>query len=216
MKTLGLGHQDTAQQIAKIAGTAAGNAIAPGVGGMIGGVVLPAVVGLGESLFGGAKKKKAQGLLPGSEDPMERRRLSELDNMRRTFETGSAYGSQLKQLKNIQANTIKGLTRASAGNTGQLLTSINMAGLNAADAYGKVAGQGTERQDAYNGMYGNLIESMAQRRAALQMQQYTQKATEGAEQQKSGNQTLMSLLGIAGNFMGTGSTGAASSLSSLL
>jgi hypothetical protein len=199
-KALGLGHQDTAQQIAKIAGGVAGNAILPGVGGMIGQVALPAVVGGVESILGGINKKKAQSYMPGMEDPMERRRLTELDNKRKTFETGSAYASQLKQLKNIQANSVKGATRASNGNTGALLNAISNIGLNAGDAYGKVAAEGTARQDNFDGQYGDMMENMAKRRATLQMQQYTQKSVDASEQKKSGNQTLMGVLALAQNF----------------
>jgi hypothetical protein len=190
---------DIVNSISSMAGKAAGTAIGGPIGGMIGSKVLPLVVGGVESIIGGAKKRKARGEMPGPEDNMERRRLGELDNQRRTFETGSAYSNQLKQIRNIQANTVKGLTRVSGGNTGQLLSAINNSGANAADAYGKVAAAGTERQDAYNMQYGDLLSKMASRRAALKMQQYTQDSVDAAEMKKQGNQTLMSYLGIAQN-----------------
>ena len=207
-KSLGLSHENTAQKIGATAGSVLGGAAGTAIGGPLGGAIgsqlgqmaAPLIVGGAQDIIGALGKKKAKSYMPGMEDPMERRRLTELDNKRKTFETGSAYASQLKQIRNIQANTITGATRASGGNSGALLNAINNIGLNTADAYAKVAGAGTERQDAYDMQYGGLLDSMAKRRAALQMQNYTQASVDAAEQKKSGNQTLMSLLGIAQNF----------------
>jgi hypothetical protein len=182
--------------IAGVAGNAIGNAILPGIGGAIGGKVLPMVTGAVESIIGGSKRKKAANSLPGAEDPMERRRLTELDNQRKSFETGSAYASQKKELKNVQSNTVRGAVRAGGGNIGATLSAITRIGADAGDTFAKIAGEGERRMDTKDAMYGDMITKMAERRAALQMQDYTQKMQDAGEIKKKGNQLLDSVLAL--------------------
>src|SRR3972149_1096884 len=104
--------------LGQLIGGAIGTAIAPGVGTAVGSAA-------GSYLEGVIKERGAKKMLPSSEDPMERQFLGELDMRRKSYETGSAYQSQLRELRNIQAGTQAGIMRATAGQIGAAVKGLS-------------------------------------------------------------------------------------------
>ena len=182
-------------------GGAALGSIIPGAGTALGASI---GAGIGGSIEGIAKERKAKNLLPPPNDYMEANFLGELDRMRKSFDTGSAYTSQLRELRNIQAATNQGIISAAGGQTGAAITGLARTSASMGDAYGKIAAEGEKRMDMYNQMYGSLLGSMAQRRAELQLMQYGQQKQQSAELRKSGLNTLMQLASLGIKIPGGG------------
>lgn len=174
----------------------AGTAAAPATGGLS--LLAPAVIGAGQFISGMVNQRKAKSMLPPPNDYMEGNFLGELDRMRKSFATGSAYASKLRELRNIQESTNQGIISAAGGNTGAAITGLARTGSNVASAYGDIAAEGEKRMDTYNSMYGDLLMRMANRRADLGMMQYGQAQEKGAEQRKAGLNTLLQLASVAG------------------
>lgn len=173
----------------------AGTAAAPATGGAS--LAVPLVIGGAQFLSGVAQQRKAKSMLPPPNDLMEGNFLGELDRMRKSFETGSAYGNQLRQLRNIQQTQNTGIISAAGGNTGAAITGLARTASNIGDAYGNIAEAGEKRMDNYTAMYGDLMSRMAQRRADLDMMQYGQQMEKSAENRKAGLNTMLQVASLA-------------------
>lgn len=118
-----------------------------------------------------ANKLKEQLSMP---DPNLSKFMGEIDRQRKSFESGSAYGAEIKELKNQQAATNEGITRLAKGNTGSALMAMSLSGLNTNRAYSDIAAKGEERKSMYDQMYGNMIQRLEQRKYEQNMDFYNQ------------------------------------------
>jgi len=167
---------------------------------------LPLAVGgieLISGLMKGNKANQAKEAL-NAPDPEMDKYMSEIDRQRKSFETGSGYAQEIKQLKNQQSATQEGVLRAAKGNTGSALAAIEQVGLNTGMGYGKIAAQGQERQDKYSEMYGGLVQKMNDRKYAQNMDEYNQANIDARDSKIKGLQTLLNTAGLAGKSSGFG------------
>ena len=175
-----------------------------GVSSMGGGLSLPMLplIEGGASLISGLVKQNQASKLKQQldrPDPELQKYMGELDRQRKSFESGSAYGHEMRELKNQESATQSGVIQAAKGNTGSALQAIEQVGLNTGMAYGKIAAQGQERQDRYNEMYGNLVSKMENRKYEENAYEYQQKQADARDSKMKGLQTLLNTAALGGS-----------------
>lgn len=184
------------------AGILGGAGAAAATGGLS--LALPIAEGIGQTIAGVVKSRQAKKLKDqlDTPDPRMSQFMDEINRQRRSFETGSAYGQEMKELKNQESATQMGVIRAARGNTGSALQAIEQVGLNTGIGYGKIAAAGEERQDKYTQMYGDLVSRMEQRKYEENAYEYQQKSADARQSKLTGLQTILN----AGS-LGKGGTG---------
>ena len=183
-----------------------------GVSSMGGGMSLPMLplIEGGVSLISGLVKQHQAAKLKqqlDQPDPDLQKYMGEIDRQRKSFESGSAYGHEMRELKNQEAATQTGVIQAAKGNTGSALQAIQQVGLNTGMGYGKIAAQGQERQDRYNEMYGNLVNQLANRKYEENAYEYQQKQADARDAKMKGLQTLLNTASLSGSPTGQGGGG---------
>ena len=198
---------DISSLLGKAGGLGAAGSLALGAGtGGIGLAALPLLEG-GASLISGLVKQHQASKLKQQldrPDPELQKYMGELDRQRKSFESGSAYGHEMRELKNQEASTQRGVIQAAKGNTGSALQAIEQVGLNTGNAYSKIAAQGQERQDRYNEMYGNLVSKMENRKYEENAYEYQQKQADARDAKMKGLQTLLNTASLSGSPKGGG------------
>lgn len=135
-----------------------------------------------------ANKAKEQLNMP---DPHLAKFMGEIDRQRKSFESGSAYGSEIKELKNQQAATNEGITRLAKGNTGSALMAMSLSGLNTNRAYGDIAAKGEQQKGMYDQLYGNMVEKLEQRKYEQNMDTYNQANIDARDSRVKSMQQLL-------------------------
>lgn len=167
------------------------NGVAPGLGV----AATAGLEGLG-NIAATKAKNQATGLIPPEQDPAMATYLNQIDRQKRTFETGSAYAAQMRELKNQQSATQQGIVKTAGGNSGAAISGLSRAQQNTGDTYGKIVAQGTQRQDEYQQMYGNMLQDISNRRLGIQMMKYSQAEQDARQNQANTSQSLMNLMAV--------------------
>lgn len=167
---------------------------------------LPLAMGGIELISGLIKQNKANQAKQqlNAPDPTLDKYMSELDRQRKSWESGSGYSQEIKQLRNQEAASQEGVLRAAKGNTGSALAAIEQVGLNTSMGYGKIAAQGQERADKYSEMYGGLVQKQNDRKYAQNMDEYNQNNIDARDSKIKGLQTLLNTAGLSGKQSGLG------------
>lgn len=194
--------------------TASGAANGAAMGGGPG-AIAGAAVNLGTSLIQGIQsnraKKKAESAFPELVDPNQSAFLSELNQKRRSIETGADFAGAMDKIDATTAGTNEAITRNTGGDVGATIQALLQAQNSANSAKNSVIGQGQQQQLAYNNMYGGLLNQISARRLQLQMQRSQQNLGEWAKGKQGSNQNV--LAGIT-SAAGMGATALANQQSS--
>ena len=153
-------------------------------------------IGAGQIFSGMQKKKKAENLFPFQEDPEMRSYLNDINRQKKSFNTGTAFAESLKELKEQQALTQKGILSASGGSSGAAMAGLSKTQKNVGDIFGRIAEKGMEQENFLNQMYGNILGTMSQRKLELNLLKYNQSMTEAADLMKHGQSNLMAGFGF--------------------
>jgi hypothetical protein len=167
-----------------------------GLGGSSGpGASAGAGLSLATSLVQGIQaqrqKKKADAAFPELVDPNQAAFLSELNQKRRSIETGADFAGAMDKINATTAGTQEAITRNTGGDVGGTIQALLQAQNSANSAKNAVIGQGQQQQLAYNNMYGGLLNQISARRLQLQMQRSQQNLGEWAKGQQGTNQNLL-------------------------
>jgi len=184
-----------------------------GGGSAISGIMSMINIAAGDSKQrqGEEQRRKAKGLLPPMEDPEMRSQLGYLERKRRAIETGGAYSGAYNKIQRNLANTQSGIMQASGGNVGAALSAMKQANTGANEAFGDIANSQNGDLFNWNNQYGSLLDTIARRKAQLQLTKYNQEMAEaaakikkGEERKDAGISDLMGSVGSLGGMMGGG------------
>lgn len=141
-------------------------------------------VGAGQLALGAIQNKKAKGMLPSPEDVGERALLNTLRRRQQALSTGTAYNPQAiagqQMAKAMQRNAFAAGGPVNMGTYSNLMS----------QTMGNIAQQTS--QDIANtlGQIGKVTTDMANRKADLQLLEYTNKKATAADLTKSGFQNV--------------------------
>ena len=164
--------------------------------GAIAGAGIGLATGLLQEYKANKLKKAADSAYPGLTDPMQAGFLSELEQKRRSIETGSAFQSGMNTINDQNADTNAAIVKSTGGDVGSTIQSLLQASRGAANAKNQVLAQGQQNQMGYDQMYGSLLNQISARKLQLQMQRSQQNLAEWSKMKQGANQNTQA--GIAG------------------
>lgn len=193
---------------AEMLGGLAGSGGAGGMKDMIGktGNALPsAAISLGTSLIQNLQanklKKRADASMPSAVDPRQASFLAELNQKRKSIETGADNAAGMDAINSTAAGTQSAILNAAGGDVGGAMQGLLAAQRGADTAKGNVIAQGQGQQMAYNSMFNQLNDKIAARQLQLQMQKSQQARAEWAQKKQTANQNLMAGIGNAASIL---------------
>lgn len=139
-----------------------------------------------------AEKKRAMDSTPEMVDPNQAAFLSELQQKRNALNTGSEYTSSLDAVNDKMAQTQDVLAGNSGGDAGGTIAALLKSQQVANQGQGQILAQGQQSENAYNGLYNNLLDKMTQRKLELGLLDRAQNLAEWAQNKQAG----------AANFLG--------------
>lgn len=164
------------------------------------GAAVGAGLNLATSLFQEIKanklKNKAESAFPDLVDPNQSAYLAELDQKRKSIETGAAFQSGMDAIDQTTASTQNAITKSTGGDVTSTIQSLLQAARNSGRAKNEVLAQGQNQQFAYNNLYGNLMNQISGRKMQLQMQRSQQNLAEWSKMKQGANQNFQA--GAAG------------------
>lgn len=146
-------------------------------------------------------KKKADAAMPELVDPGQAAFLSELNQKRRSIDTGADFAAGMQAIDATNAGTNDALVRNGGGDAGGTIQALLQSERVAGDSKNNVLAQGQQQQLAYNSMYGDMLNKMSARKLQLQLLQSQQARAEWAEKQQAASRNFMGFLG-GGPMMG--------------
>lgn len=182
-----------------------------GGGGGQSGQAIGAGISLATSLVQGIQaaklKRKADSAMPEMVDPNQAAFLSELNQKRKSIETGADFAGAMDQIDATTAGTNEAITRNTGGDVGGTIQALLQSAGSANNAKNNVIAQGQQQQMAYNNMYGGLLNQIAARRMQLQMYNSQQARGEWAKKQQAANQNFQAGITNAASALGQGQSG---------
>lgn len=142
-------------------------------------------------------KKQADSAMPGLVDPNQAAFLSELNQKRKSLDTGAAYGAGNAAIDASTAGTNEALVRSTGGDAGGTIQALLSSQANAGQAKNNLNAQGAQQQLQYTGMYNALNNAISARSEQLQLYRSQQARAEWAQKQQMANQNTMAGLGMA-------------------
>ena len=149
-----------------------------------------AALGVGQMIYGSIARKKADALLPPSENPMERQMLNTIRRRRRALETGTAGSADraaMRQMaKSYTANAFKAGGQA---NFGQISALQNQAMQNMQNQYGQQLAQIFEQERAQTNRMAGVSRDLSLLRS-------NRKSAQAENLMKYGQQNLLAAMGM--------------------
>lgn len=150
------------------------------------------------ALVQGIKAKKlrnqADAQMPDLVDPGQAAYLSELNQKRKSIDTGADFAAGMQQVDTTNAGTNDALVRNGGGDTGGTVQSLLQSERVADDSKNNVLAQGQQQQMQYNSMYGDLLGEIAGRKMNLQLMKSQQSRAEWAKMQGNASKNFMGFL----------------------
>jgi hypothetical protein len=146
-------------------------------------------LGAGQMLMGAINRKKADAMLPPSENPMERQMLNAIRRRRQALMTGTASSGDRANVRQMAKSMGQNAFRAGGPvNTGVLSQLMNQGMANISNQYGQEIAQTM-------GMEQKQTTDMANLRNDLALLKSNRKSAQAEQQMKSGFQNLAGGLG---------------------
>lgn len=136
-------------------------------------------------------KKEAAAAMPGFNDPMQMAFLSQLNQQRRSLDTGSAYAAGMNAIGASTAGADQGILQAGAGNVGGTIQGLLQAQRVGSDQQNQVLANGEQQNMQYNNMYGELLDKVAGRKLQLQLLNHNELMGQWATKQKAASSNIM-------------------------
>lgn len=189
--------------LGKSGGGASGIGDTPGAGSAGGG--MPAMdvmknlpsslfsVGVGalQGLQANKLKKQADASMPPLMDANQLSYLSELNQKRKSIETGADFAAGMNALNSSNAGTNDAIIRNSGGDVNGTIQALLQSQRSTNDAKNNLLAQGAGEQMQYNSMYGDFLNKITARKLQLQMYKSQQARAEWAAKQKDSSANLM-------------------------
>lgn len=148
-------------------------------------------MGLGQIIQGSAAKKRAIEATPEMMDPTQGAFLAELQQKKNALNTGAEYTSSLDAIGDRMAQTQDVLAGNSGGDAGGTIAALLKSQQTANQGEGQILGQGQQSEALYNGMYGDLLNKMAQRKMELGLLSRAQNMATWAQKSQNGMSNLV-------------------------
>jgi len=175
------------------AGKMLGGAMSSGGGGTMGQQAGQAGAGLGvlQMMQGMKSKKEADNYFPSYEDPRQLALLTEIQQKRKSLETGADFSEAVSSANQAQAATQAGIVKSTGGDVGGTIQGLLQSERNTAGARNQAYAQGAGEQRANTALYQNILNGIEARKLQLGMQQSQQKRAEWAQSMKEGKQNFL-------------------------
>jgi len=144
---------------------------------------------VGQMVAGAINRKKADAMLPPSENVMERQLLNTVRRRRRALETGTAATADRTAVKQMARQYGQGAFRAGGPvNTGVLAQLMNQGMANISNQYGQQYGQTLNMEQ-------EQVSKMADVSRDLALLKSARKSAQAEQQMQAGQQNLLATLG---------------------
>lgn len=180
----------------KTAGGALKGGMSGGPQGAAVGAGLSLATGLLQEFKANKLKKAADSAYPELVDPNQASFLAEMDQKRKSMETGAAFQTGMEAIDSGTEGINQAVARNTNGDVGSTIQSLLMAQRGANNAKNQVLANGQNAQMGYDQMYGGLLNQISARKLQLQLQRSQQNLAEWSKMKQSGNQNTMA--GAAG------------------
>jgi len=167
------------------------------------GAGLSLATGLLQSLQASKLKKQAEGAMPGLVDPNQASFLSELNQKRRSIETGADFAAGMDAIDSTQSTVNNAIAQNAGGDTGGAMQALLSAQRAAGEGKNRVLSSGQSQQMAYDSQYNRLLGDMSARTLELQLLDHQEKMAQWAKKRQFASQNLNA--GLAG-FLGSKKT----------
>lgn len=173
------------QTIGGLLGGAGGAAIGGPMGAQVG---LSLGSALGGMIDANKKKNQAEAAFPDFVDPNQASYLAELNQKRKSIETGADFAEAVRLADQSQASTNDAILKASGGDTGASIQGLLQAQAMAGNAKNNAAARGQSQQFAYDNAYGSMLNQISARKLQLELMRSQQARAEWAQGQQDANQ----------------------------
>ena len=146
-----------------------------------GGTILSGIESGIEMFKANKAKKAANNLIPDLYDPNQLAMLSELNQLRKSYNSGSAFSNDMSSIDANTAATQEQIARATSGDIGATISGLLMSQNAANVGKNAVLAQGNAQRKYYNTFASDLQNKIAQRSLELQLAQMSQKRAEWAQ-----------------------------------
>lgn len=179
--------------ILKDAGTGAtAGSVIPGVGTAIGAGtgaafgILQGIIGMGKANKAG---NQANNLQPPLYDPQQLAMLDEIQQRRKSLQTGSAFAGGMGLIDSTTAGTNQAITEVTGGDIGNTIQGLLSAQSNAGIAKNQLLGESDTQNQFYSTLGADLQSKISSRAMELQLAMQAQKRAEWAQgkQDATGN-----------------------------
>lgn len=147
-------------------------------------------MGLSQIMQGKNAKKRAMESTPEDVDPTQGAFLAELQQKKNALNTGAEYTSSLDAIGDRMAQTQDTLAGNSGGDASGTISALLKSQQLANQGEGQILAQGQQSENAYTGMYGDLLNKIAQRKMELGLLARGQNMAEWAQKSQNGLSNL--------------------------
>lgn len=154
------------------------------------GAALSLATGALQSLQAAALKRKADSAMPDLIDPNQSSYLAELNQKRRSIETGAAFAGANRAADMSQAAASNAIVGSSGGDVGSTLQGLLQSQVAAGDVKNRAIAQGQNNQFAYDTAYGNYLDKISGRSLQLQHLRSQQARAEEMQKKTYANQNI--------------------------
>lgn len=179
---------------------------ASGAIGSVGKAGLSLGTGLLQGIQAKGLKNRANAAMPDLVDPTQSAFLSELNQKRRSIDTGADFAAGMNAIDASNAGANESLVRSTGGDVGGTIQALLQSERVANDSKNNVLAQGQQQQMQYNSMYGDMLNRISDRRTQLQLAKSQQARAEWAKKQQFANQNIMAGLSTLANPTGSSNT----------
>lgn len=191
-------------------GTAIGSSLGGAIGGQIdkkgsssggggqsgaGGTGLSLATGLLQGIQANKLKRQADAVFPELVDPNQASYLAELNQKRKSIDTGADAAEAFQEANQNQASANDAIVKASGGDSGSAIQGLLQAQGVAGATKNKALADGQNQQFAYTGAYGNQLNMIAAKKLQLQLLKQNQLMARFAAKQQAAGQNTQAGLG---------------------
>lgn len=173
--------------------------------GQLIGAGISAAVGIGQSIAGIVKNKKANNITIDETDSQQTSLANEILARSRAAETGAAYTSGKDKIGRNTSSIVQGILGVSGGAGGSSAATLARLGETVGQGFNEVMTQQNQQQMQYTGLASQLINDIAQRRLEVR---YAEKMQQKAEATQLIQDGMGNIMGSAAMLAGQDPTGA--------
>jgi hypothetical protein len=160
-------------------------------GGNRAGQAVGAATGAVQLIGAKAAKKRAMEATPEQVDPQQSAFLAELQQKKNALNVGSEYSSSIDAINDKMSQSQDVLAGNSGGDTASTVAALLKAQQVGNQGEGQVLAQGQQMEGMYNGLYGDLLNKVVQRKLELGLLDRAQNMAEWARKKQSGSANFL-------------------------